>query len=109
MLQFSFHQLKESQLKIKATAHIHYAKWDWKDEVRYLVCPYKLEDTTAIAYIGEHEIEFEVPDDFDPRARQIAALEKKKQKAMADYQKTVTEINEQISKLQALEYTNAAQ
>jgi hypothetical protein len=32
-----------------------------------------------------------------------------RQKVMAEYQKTVTEINDRISKLQALEYTNAAQ
>ena len=46
-----------------------------------------------------------MPDDYDPRAQQIAALEKHKRKVMADYQKMVTDINERISKLQALEYT----
>jgi len=46
-----------------------------------------------------------VPDNYDPRAQQIIALEKQKQMVMADYQKTVTEINDRISKLQALEYT----
>ena len=52
------------------------------------------------------EIEIEVPDDYDPRAQKITALEKQKQNVMAEYQKTVTEINERINKLQALEYTN---
>jgi hypothetical protein len=46
-----------------------------------------------------------VPDNYDPRAQQIAALEKQKQKVMADFQKSVAEINERISNLQALEYT----
>jgi hypothetical protein len=46
-----------------------------------------------------------VPEDYDPRAQQIAALEKQKQKVMADYQNTVTQINARISNLQALEYT----
>lgn len=40
-----------------------------------------------------------------PRAQQIAALKAQKQKVVADYQKLVTDINSQISKLQALEYT----
>ena len=56
-------------------------------------------------FVGEQEVDLEVPDNYDPRARKIAALEKQKQKVMADYQKMVTEINERISNLQALEYT----
>ena len=96
-------------MKIKTTVHIHYAKWEWEDEAQYIVYAYRMGDTASITYICEQEIEIEVPDDFDPRAQQIAALEKEKQKVMADYQKTVTEINDRISKLQALEYTNAAQ
>jgi hypothetical protein len=46
-----------------------------------------------------------VPEDYDPRPQQIAALEKHKQKVMADFQNTITEINARISNLQALEYT----
>ena len=36
-------------------------------------------------------------------------LEKQKQKVMADYQKSVMEINDRISKLQALEYNSEPQ
>jgi len=96
-------------LKIKTTVHIHYSKHEWENEGEYLVYSCKLDDTSYRAHICEQKIEVEVPDDFDPRAQQIAALEKQKQKVMADYQETVTEINDRISKLQALEYTNAAQ
>jgi hypothetical protein len=64
-----------------------------------------LEDSEHCTYVCSQEIEIEVPDNFDPRAQKIAALEKHKQKVMADYQKTVNEINTRISKLQALEYT----
>jgi len=62
-------------------------------------------DSENYTYVCQQEIELEVPDNYDPRAQQIAALEAQKTKAMADYQKSVTEINERISKLQALEYT----
>ena len=51
------------------------------------------------------KIEIEVPDNYDPRAQQIAALEKQRLKVMADYQKSVTEINERIGKLQAISFT----
>ena len=92
-------------MKIKITVHIHHQKYEWEDEAQYLVYSHKFDDTDYRAHVCEQEIEVEVPDDFDPRAQQIAALEKQKQKVMADYHKTVTEINDRISKLQALEYT----
>ncbi len=89
-------------MKIKTTVHIHHSKYEWEDEGQYLVYSYKLDDTASIAYICKQEIEIEVPDNFDPRAQQIAALEKEKQKVMADYQKTVTEINNRINNLKAI-------
>jgi hypothetical protein len=92
-------------MKIKTTIHIHYQKYEWEDKEQYLVYSHKMDDTNYRAHIGEQEVEIEVPDDFDPRAQQIAALEAQKQKVMADYQKTVTEINERINKLQAIEHT----
>jgi len=76
-----------------------------KTKASTLFTDHKFDDTEYRAHICEQEIEFEVPDNFDPRAQQIAALEKQKQKVMAEYQKTVNEINDNISKLQALEYT----
>jgi hypothetical protein len=65
----------------------------------------KLDDTDYRTYVGEQEVEVEVPDNYDPRAQQIAALEKQKQKVMADFQKSVAEINERISKLLAVEFS----
>ena len=92
-------------MKVKTTVHIHYNQFSWQNEGDYTVFSCKLDDTESRTYVGEQEIEIEVPDDYDPRAQKIAALEKHKQKVMADYQKTLMEINDRISKLQALEYT----
>ena len=92
-------------MKVKVTVHVHHQKFEWEDKSEYLVYSHKFDDTEYRAHICEQEIEFEVPDNFDPRAQQIAALEKQRQKVMAEYQKTVNEINDNISKLQALEYT----
>jgi len=55
--------------------------------------------------VGEKGIEIDVPESNDQTAQKIAALEAHKKRVMADYQKTVNEINERISKLQAIEYT----
>ncbi len=93
-------------MKVKTTVHIHYFKFDWDAEGKFEVLSFKADDDNYRTYIGQQEIEIEVPDDYDPRAQQIVALEKQKQKVMADYQKTVTEINNRINKLQALEYSN---
>jgi hypothetical protein len=92
-------------MKVKITAHVHYNKYSWDEEGTFEVFSFKFDDDDHRTYVGEQEIEVEVPDNYDPRAQQIAALEKQKQKFMADYQRSVDEINDRISKLQALEYT----
>lgn len=92
-------------MKIKTTIHIFQSQYPWDDAQKYDIFSIKLDDSEHRAYIGEQEIEIDVPDNYDPRAQQIAVLEKKKQKIMADFTKTLTEINNHISKLQALEYT----
>jgi N-acetyl-anhydromuramyl-L-alanine amidase AmpD len=90
-------------MKIKTMAHIHLQKYSWEEKGEYRLASFKLDDNENRTYIGEQEIEIEVPDNYDPRAQQIAALEALKQKVMADYHKSVMEINERIGKLLALE------
>jgi DNA-binding transcriptional regulator GbsR (MarR family) len=90
---------------MKMIAHIHLVKYSWEKEGRFELYSAKLDDAEFRTYVCSQEIEIDVPADYDPRAQQIAALEKQKQEAMADFQKSVDDINERISKLQALEYT----
>lgn len=54
-------------------------------------------------FVKEHTTTVEVPDDFDPRPQQVAALEAAKQKARADFQARITEIDRQIQSLLAIE------
>lgn len=90
---------------MKTTAHIHFVKFPWETKGNFELFSYKLEDTEQRTFVCTQEIEIDVPENYDPRAQQIAVLEKQKQQEMAAYQKSVTDINEKISKLQALEYT----
>jgi len=90
-------------MKIKTIAHIHLQRYSWEEKGEYRLASFKLDDNENRTYVGEQEIEIEVPDNYDPRAQQIAALEALKQKVMADYHKSVMEINERIGKLLALE------
>ena len=54
-------------------------------------------------FVKEHTTTVEVPDDFDPRPQQVAALEAAKQKARAEFQARITEIDRQIQSLLAIE------
>ena len=92
-------------MKILTTIHVHYQKHSWETEGKFIVFYIQLDDTEDRTYVGPQEVEIEVPDNYDPRAQQVAALEALKQKVVADYHKSVTEINDRISKLLALEYT----
>ena len=92
-------------MKVKITAHVYYNKYSWEDNGIFQIYSFKIDDDSHRTHVCEQEVEVEVPDNYDPRAQQIAALEKQKQKVMADYQKMVNDINEKISKLQAIEYT----
>lgn len=92
-------------MKIKTIAYIHYTKYSWEEEGEFRVDCIRLNDNEYHTFVGEQEVEIDVPDNYDPRPQKIAALEKQKQKAMADYQKSVMDINHRISKLLALELT----
>lgn len=92
-------------MKVKITAHVHYRKYRWEPEGVFEIFSVRLDDSDSCTYVGEREVEVEVPDNYDPTAQQIAALEEQKEKAAAEYHSKVREINERISSLQALEYT----
>lgn len=92
-------------MKIKTTIYIHHNQYSWEEKANYSFHSFKMSDTEHSTYVGQQEIEIEIPDNYDPRVQKIAALEKHKQEVMANYHKTVTKINERISKLQAIEYT----
>lgn len=55
-----------------------------------------------------HSFEVDVPDSIDMVAAQIAALNAEKVRALDAYQASVREINDRLSKLQALTYVEQA-
>lgn len=64
----------------------------------------RVSDEDDRVFIGQSEFTVDIPDDFDPVPQQVAALEKQKLEALATYQRTVAEINDRLSKLQAIEF-----
>jgi len=77
-----------------------YQKRSWMPEL--WSC--KVEENENRVFIEKRQFTVEIPDDFDPVPGQVAALEKQKLKALATYQSTVAEINDRLSKLQAIEF-----
>lgn len=90
---------------MKMTAHIHFVKYSWETKGQFQIFGTKMVDVEHCTYVCSQEVEIDVPADYDPRAQQIVALLNQKEQVMANFQKMVTDINERISKLQALEYT----
>lgn len=91
-------------MKLKTTVHIHANQYSWEEKPEFVVFSCKLEDTDYRTYVGEQEVEIEIPDDYDPRAQKIEALKKQQEKITAEFQKSITEIQRRIMELQAIEF-----
>ena len=92
-------------MKVKTTVYIYYAQYSWLETGEYQVMYAKISDDAERTFVCTQEIELEIPDNYDPTAQKIAALQKEKEMAQQEFAKKVASINERISKLQAIEYT----
>jgi len=54
--------------------------------------------------LDSKDVDFDIPDDFDTRPIQIKALKERQKQAAAAFQTMTTEINRQISQLQAISF-----
>lgn len=75
---------------------------------RYKFFPGKLENFSTYIAVCAHIITFDLPEAFDPRPIEIAALEKKATELQAETTAKLTAINRRISELQALTYETEA-
>lgn len=92
-------------MKVKTALYVYHNQYPWQDQGTYDAYTWEVDDNEIRTLVCQQEVELEIPDNYDPRAQRIAALKKQKQEVMADYQKSLNDINDKISKLQALEYT----
>jgi hypothetical protein len=85
-------------------------RWMGADEpLRFNFQGWKPSDSdTETFVVAEHEFDFDLPGDFNPQALEIAALNKQLEVARASFALQVREINERLSKLQAIEHTAEA-
>jgi hypothetical protein len=94
-------------MKHKQTMTINFRNSYGSDE--YILSQYDMTQYgTGWVKVGEVEVEYESPDDFNPVAAQIEALQKQKHELVRQFTQKIEEIKEQISKLEALEYSGEA-
>lgn len=82
--------------------HIHWKQgFEGEDQFSLFIC-----DMSQYGYvlIGKQEVEFEVPDDFNPVPIQVAMLNAEKKRIANEFDARVRAINEQISKLQCITF-----
>lgn len=89
---------------LKGFLHMSTASWS-KGELALYGCDMSATANMNCVCIKPLEIEVELPDDFDPRPAQIAALQAKQKQAAADFHVMNTELMRKINELQALEMT----
>ena len=95
-------------MKMKTTGYVFMA-YRYDDDYRIKswipeLWSCKVAENENRVFIEEQQFTVDIPDDFDPIPGQVAALEEKKREALAEYQRTVAEINDRLSKLQAIEF-----
>ena len=78
---------------------------DWEGNDEFRLFPFLM---TGYVKVNEIEVSFEVPDDFNPVAAQLEILHQKRHELVRQFTQAIDEVKEQISKLESLEYSEAA-
>jgi hypothetical protein len=94
-------------MKVKLTGHVVYVKYPWDAEGKYVLmaAPFGGHDPSYTNVGVSAEVEVDIPKEFNPSVMQLKALLKQKQELIKKFDESVARVNEQISKLQAIEYT----
>jgi hypothetical protein len=81
----------------------------WDDEDRYVFRNVRPEGTDREVTVFPHSFEVDVPDNFDPRPQQLAALDEKIASVRAEFTARITELQEQKARLLCIENSPTAQ
>jgi UTP-glucose-1-phosphate uridylyltransferase len=96
-------------MKIKVQGLVHWHKYDWDDKPVYQIFPNDMSSCgPEYVPIVSQEFEFDIPDDFDPRPTQVAALREHKKKVLEEAQRKANNIEDQIKRLLAIEFKSGA-
>lgn len=79
-------------------------QYPWDDEPRFSCLGFDPRECGLDSYVVVCQTSFdaEIPDDFDMRPHQVAALEKKKREVQAEFAAKVKELDDEINSLLAI-------
>jgi hypothetical protein len=90
-------------MKVTIKGYVTCTQYQWDDKpVFSFYCFDPTSYDASTVKVMTHEFEVEVPDNFDPRPGQVAALEAKKKEMQAEFSRRVMEIDEKINSLLAI-------
>lgn len=90
-------------MKVTIKGFVTCTQYDWDDKPAFSFYSFDPTDyDSSTVKVMAHEFEVEVPDNFDPRPGQVAALKAKKEKVQAEFAAKVKEIDDRINSLLAI-------
>lgn len=93
-------------MKHTVSGYVTYkAPEEWETSPRIGFVDFKINDNNSVwgVIVAPLDIEVEVPDNFDPRPKMVAALDAKIEETRAAFAARITELQEQRNRLLALE------
>jgi hypothetical protein len=94
-------------MKCTARMYAYHVKYEWQgpnDPAKGMLLDTDSCGDAEHALVGPVVVEYEIPDDFDPRPAKIKALQEQAEKLRATFAKSITDINSKIAELTAIEY-----
>lgn len=95
---------KTFQMHLYASERLNYA--EGTTEVRFVL--HGFDGLSIGTYVGPVEVEAEVPDRFDMHAAKLKDKQAELTKVRAEFTNRITQIQREISELQAIEFVEAA-
>lgn len=89
-------------IELKGGIYLDTSALKWQTEPRYAFVAGDLRTFGSYVALVEHTLVFQAPDDV--RDHQVEALRAERKKAMADFTKTLTDIDARIAQLLAIEH-----
>lgn len=93
---------------LKAWVVGYHFDWCESGEIRWGISSVDGSGHNKVVYSAERDFEVEVPEEVNVTAVLVGNIEAQKRQALDDYQRTVAELNERLSKLQAITHEVAA-
>lgn len=99
-------------MKVTVKGILHMQQWEWEKAPTYAIYSGDMSGSSSAsltyAPIKPVEIEFEIPDDFDPRPAIVAGLREQKKSILADAHVKAVAIEERIQSILCLEFKEEA-